>query len=189
MNITPILLQRIAPINHGARKSSQDTIISGVATTLNTLMESSGINTPLRVAHFLAQVCEESDGFVTAEEYATGVEYEGRTDLGNSEPGDGAKFKGRGLIQITGRYNYMKYGQLLKLPLIATPTAASIPACAARIAVSFWTQHGLNTFADSDDIESITKRVNGGLNGLLIRQGYLAQAKLALGYQEATPVV
>lgn len=180
MNITPILLQTIAPINHGARKSNQDAIISGVSPVLNTLLAASEINTPLRVAHFLAQVCEESDGFVTAEEYASGAAYEGRKDLGNTEPGDGERFKGRGLIQVTGRYNYMKYSQLLKLPLIASPQTAAVPGYAARIAVAFWTLHGLNAFADSDDVESITERVNGGLNGLLIRQGYLAQAKLAL---------
>ena len=86
--------------------------------------------------------------------------------LGNTEIGDGAKFKGRGLIMLTGRYNYQRYGDLIGVDLIKIPELAAEPDNAWFIAVLFWTVKGLNELADVDDIEGITKKINGGLGGL-----------------------
>lgn len=114
------------------------------------------------------------------EEIADGSAYEGRKSLGNTQPGDGKRFKGRGPIQLTGRANYQKYGELLKLDLIGNPKQAATPAVGFRIAALFWKLHGLNQLADAGDFVTITKRINGGLNGLAERQKYHTRAKLVL---------
>lgn len=138
------------------------------------------ITTLNREAHFLAQMCHESDAFSTRHEYASGEAYEGRADRGNTEPGDGARFKGRGLIQLTGRSNYRQFGKLLKLDLEDDPELATVPANAVLIACEFWRQHHLNHLCDIDDLKRITRRVNGGLNGLTQRWHYLVRARIAL---------
>lgn len=187
--VSEAMLRAVAPGNSGVRKIHQDAIITGIAPALLAQLPAAEIDSTIRMAHFLAQICEESDGFCTTEEYASGASYEGREDLGNTIAGDGVRFKGRGLIQVTGRYNYTLYGKLLKLPLLTQPTLAADPATAIQIAAAFWTKHGLNTLADADDIESITKRVNGGLNGLATREIYLARAKAALTPPATEPLV
>jgi putative chitinase len=170
------MLTAIAPQSAKARILDQKIITDAAVPALNTQLGAAGIDTELRVAHFLAQTCEESDGFCTTEEYASGAAYEGRRDLGNTQPGDGVRFKGRGLIMITGRYNYTDYGKSLGLPLLIQPALAGCPVNAVKIAIAFWTKHELNVFADKDDIETITRRINGGLNGLATRQTYLVRA-------------
>jgi putative chitinase len=159
-----------------ARGVQQRAITTAAAPAMNEKLAAAGIDTELRIAHFLAQTCEESDGYCTTVEYASGLAYEWRADLGNNQPGDGVKFKGRGLIMITGRANYTQYGKLLGLPLIDKPTLAADPMNAVSIAIAYWSEHGLNAFADEDDIETITRRINGGLNGLATRQTYLMRA-------------
>ena len=155
-------------------------IRTGVAAAMPDLATKFGINTPLRQAHFLAQCAHESAGMRTTTEYASGKEYEGRKDLGNTQPGDGVRFKGRGLIQLTGRANYAAYGKKLGIDLVSHPeTAAAFPA-AILTAGQYWADHGLNAFADKDDVLTITKRINGGTNGLAERKAYLAKAKKAL---------
>lgn len=175
------LLRAIAPHNGGARGISQGAIIDAVGPVLKETLTHYQIDAPLRAAHFLAQTCHESDGFVTTTEYASGAAYEGRADLGNTQPGDGVRFKGRGLIQLTGRSNYVAYGKLVGLDLIAHPVQAAEPVVSLKLACEFWNRHGLSAFADQDDIVSITQRINGGLNGLDSRQDYLAKSKAALG--------
>lgn len=144
------------------------------------------INTPIRLAHFLAQAAHETDGFQTLEEYASGKQYEGRKDLGNTQPGDGVRFKGRGIFQLTGRSNYAFYGNLTGLQLVDNPKLAAQPAVAATVAALYWQRKGLNTWADRDDVVQITKRINGGTNGLANRRSYLRKAKALLG---VAPVV
>jgi putative chitinase len=90
------------------------------------------------------------------------------------------RYKGRGLIQLTGLANYQRYGDLLQLDLVGNPELAADPATSLVIACKYWTLHGLNAFADQDDIETITRRINGGLNGLVDRSACLARAKAAL---------
>ena len=158
---------------NSARSKNQKAITAAAAPAMQEKLAAAGIDTELRIAHFLAQTCEESDGYCTTEEYASGLAYEWRADLGNNQPGDGVKFKGRGLIMITGRYNYTRYGKLLGLDLVNKPTLAAEPVNAVSIAIAYWSEHGLNAFADKEDIETITRRINGGLNGLATRQVYL----------------
>ena len=138
------------------------------------------LSTPLRVAHFLAQTGHESGSLKYVKELADGSAYEGRKDLGNTEPGDGKKFKGRGLIQITGRSNYKQYGDAVGVDLLTNPILLEKPPYVVDSAGWFWKKRNLNSFADLDDIEHITRRINGGLNGLPDRKIRLALAKKLL---------
>lgn len=144
-------------------------------------MTKAGINTPLRKAHFLAQVLHESGGFIYKEEIASGKAYEGRADLGNTQPGDGVRFKGRGWIQLTGRANYRKFGAMIGVDLENKPLLAATEENAAKLACAYWTDRKLNEKADADDLVGITKRINGGTNGLDDRRAKLASAKRVFG--------
>jgi predicted chitinase len=147
---------------------------------LQEAMQEFEINTPLREAAFLAQLGHESGELRYMEEIASGAAYEGRKDLGNTELGDGKRFKGRGPIQITGRANYKKYGEMLGLDLIADPEMAADPNVTFRLAGAFWKDKKLNPLADKQEFKAITKRINGGYNGLVDREKYYARAKKAL---------
>jgi putative chitinase len=153
------------------------------------------INTPKRQAYFIGQCMHESGGFKQlkenlnysakglmatwpsrfpdmdiAEKFERNPEkiankvYAGR--MGNTEDGDGAKYIGRGLIQLTGKENYANCGNAIGVDLVANPDLLSTPKYAALSAGWFWNRKGLNAFADADDIDTITKRINGGLIGL-----------------------
>ena len=148
---------------------------------LNAAMREFHINTPVRQAAFLAQIAHESGELRYVKELASGAAYEGRASLGNTQPGDGMKFKGRGLIQITGRNNYAECGKALGVDLITNPELLETNDLACRSAAWFWASHGLNDLADKGDFERITKRINGGYNGLKERQAYYAKAMLYLG--------
>ncbi len=148
---------------------------------LNNTMQRYAITTPLRKAHFIAQVGHESDGFNTNVEYASGAAYEGRRDLGNTQAGDGVRFKGRGLIQVTGRANYADCGRALGVDLISNPQRLGDYDLACLSAGWYWDTRKLNADADYDDILTITKVINGGTNGLADRQSYLARAKRVFG--------
>jgi len=148
------------------------------------------INTSLRIAHFLAQTAEESDGFCTTEEYASGRAYEGRLDLGNSHSGDGVLFKGRGLIQLTGRANYAAVGKRLGLDLVSNPTDVNNPIVYLLVSCMFWQHNKINVPADKGEILTVTQIVNGGQNGIDSRKAYLAKAKgllAPLSAQAVTP--
>ena len=95
---------------------------------------------------------------------------EGRADLGNTQPGDGSKYRGRGLIQITGRANYRDCGEALNLDLINHPELLEKPQHACQSAAWFWSTRGLNTLADQNKFDTITRRINGGQNGAADRQ-------------------
>jgi putative chitinase len=174
------VLEYIAPNVSGPKGGRQKAIIAAVSEVLQPTLAGYQIDTRLRVAHFLAQACHESDGFCTTEEYASGAAYEGRKDLGNTEPGDGKRFKGRGLFQLTGRANYVSYGKALDVDLVDNPILAANPVMSLKIACEFWKEHNLNKFADADDLITVTKRINGGLNGIESRRVYLTKAKAAL---------
>lgn len=142
------------------------------------------IDTPLRQAHFLAQIGHESGELRFREELASGAAYEGRADLGNAQPGDGPKYKGRGLIQLTGRANYGAYGQALgqEKDLLKKPErVAEDAALCVDAAGWFWERRKLNELADRDDLIGITRRINGGTNGLDDRKRLLQRAKSLLG--------
>lgn len=130
-----------------------------------------------REAAFLAQVAHESGECRYVHEIASGAAYEGRKDLGNTEPGDGVRYKGRGLLQITGRANYTACGEALALPLVEQPELLETPINACRSAGWFWKTHGLNELADKGDFLLITKRINGGTNGYADRMAYYQRAQ------------
>lgn len=136
---------------------------------LNAAMAEFGIDTPLRQASFLAQVAHESGQLLWLRELASGAAYEGRSDLGNIIAGDGVRFRGRGLLQITGRANYAACGVALGMDLLASPQLLEQPLAACRSAGWFWQSRGLNRLADAGDQERVTRRINGGLNGLARR--------------------
>ena len=156
--------------------------VATFASPLATHMTAHGIDTPLRRAHFLAQIGHESGELRYTEEIASGDAYEGRQDLGNKEVGDGRRFKGRGLIQLTGRANYRAFGQAIGVDLLADPQrVATDPDLAVAVACWFWKARGLNALADQDDAGAVTKRINGGLNGLADRLRKLERARFFLG--------
>lgn len=146
------------------------------------LMPQFGINTPLRQAHFIAQLAHESGSLHYVKELASGQAYEGRKDLGNINKGDGIKYKGRGLIQITGRHNYTLFQNYLGCaPDIMThPEYLEQPHLAVMVSCWFWKTHGLNELADKDSFVTITKRINGGTNGINERKAFLIRAKKEL---------
>lgn len=142
------------------------------------------ISTPTRQAAFLAQVGEESGGLHWLVELwgptATQLRYDTRYDLGNIAPGDGFKYRGRGLIQITGRANYKSAGDALGVDLIARPELLGESELACRSAGWFWKSHGCNELADAGNFEAVTKRINGGLTGYPERLGLWEAAKAVL---------
>ena len=182
------VLHEIAPRFRGSRAERQASIIEAVSGALRSTLAEYEIDTRLRAAHFLAQICHESDGLCTTEEYASGEAYEGREDLGNTKSGDGRRFKGRGLIQLTGRANYQTYGDALDLNLVSEPELAAEPQTSLRIACEYWRRRHINERCDRDDILAVTRAVNGGLNGLEGRRVYLATAKAALARLDAVRV-
>lgn len=144
-------------------------------------MDEFEINTPERVAAFLAQVAHESGSLRYVQEIASGEAYEGRKDLGNLYPGDGFRFKGRGLLQVTGRRNILDCGLALGLDLVSNPELLEIPELACRSAAWFWSVKGCNELADRGDFLRVTKVINGGTNGYKDRLAYYERAQRVLG--------
>lgn len=173
-------MREIAPRFSGKNAERQAAIIAAVGEVLQPTLEEYDITDRLRIAHFLAQTCHESAGFRTTEEFASGDAYEGRADLGNTQPGDGRRFKGRGLLQLTGRANYREYGRALGLDLEADPARAADPVLSLRIACEYWKRRNINAACDRDDLIKVTKLINGGTNGLEDRRALTAKAKTAL---------
>ena len=149
---------------------------------LNNAMVEYGINTPKRIAAFVAQLAHESGEFRYMRELASGEAYEGREDLGNTQVGDGVKFRGRGPIQITGRNNYRDCSLALygDERLLEDPTPLEQPTDGCRAAGWFWKTRKLNHLADNSKFVAITKRINGGTNGLADREAYYMRAKEVL---------
>ncbi len=141
------------------------------AAALTLAMADGKINTRLRQAAFLAQIGHESGSLLYSKELGGPsyfAKYDGRKDLGNTQPGDGARFAGRGLIQVTGRANYGRASQALfgDDRLLKTPELLEQPEWAAKSAVWFWSTRNLNELADADRFTDLTKKINGGTNGL-----------------------
>ena len=168
---------------HGIMINAESRRVTIFTDILSSKMATRAINTPLRQAHFLAQLGHESGELRYLEEIASGDAYEGRTDLGNTQSGDGRRFKGRGLIQLTGRANYKAYGDAIGIDLCSEDNCHRIstdPELAVDVACWFWQTRDLNTLADRDDVEGITRRINGGRNGLADRKRQLTRGKFFL---------
>jgi putative chitinase len=179
--------------------------LDALANSLEEHATSVGVNTLLRRAHFIAQMAHESGGFrrfvenlnYSAERIAQvwprlapraselahkpdalgNAAYADRMGNGNEASGDGWRYRGRGLIQLTGRDNYRSAGSALDIGLIGSPQRAAEPADAVRIALWFWGSRKCNDAADADDVARVTRLINGGLNGLEDRQRLTAAAK------------
>jgi len=176
MSLTQQQLLRILP---NARP------VAGVfVPVLNTAMQRYQIVGSKRVAAFIAQIGHESGQLRYVREIwgptPAQTKYEGRADLGNTQSGDGSKYRGRGLIQITGRANYVACGEALGLDLISFPELLELPQHATMSAAWFWKQNGLNDLADRDQLNTITRRINGGLNGLQDRLDIWSRARAVL---------
>jgi putative chitinase len=174
-------------------------LMPGLAEWINKLCPGYDIDTPREFAHFLAQACHETDHFYTLREYASGKAYEGRVDLGNTRPGDGVKYRGRGIFQTTGRGNYLKLGVTKgqRDLFINTPELLEQPEYAVWSACEYWKTHGLNDVANHADTDILKKKykkqvinvspveyigitINGGYNGMDERKKYYAIAKTVL---------
>lgn len=167
-------------------------------------------DSPLRAAHFLAQVLHESGGLVHTEEslwytaarlkavwphrfptVASAAPYAGNPEalanhtyggrMGNDEDGDGWRYRGRGMIQITGKDMYAKVGEMLGVDLVEDPDQVLGALCAAPAAAAIWEIKGCNEAADADDIDGVTKRINGGLIGLEERTAFLQRLRMEMG--------
>ena len=162
-----------------APKAKPD-IVAGLTRDFDRLARENGVTTRLRLCHFLAQAAHESDGFRTLEEYggpAYFLRYEGRADLGNTQAGDGLRYHGRGIFQLTGRANYRRFGQIIGDDLENDPQRAKEPAISLSVAFAYWRERRIDSAADADDVAAVTKLINGGRNGLAERARYLDKAK------------
>jgi len=143
---------------------------------LNKCLRTFNITTTLRIRHFLAQISHESGGGIYTEELASGADYEGRSDLGNTHPGDGRKYKGAGFIQLTGRANYQALSNYLHDPKVmdgVSYVASKYPATSAGF---WWHNNYMNALCDTNpSVEQVTLRVNGGYNGLEDRKKYYSR--------------
>ena len=147
--------------------------------SFNKWADTFGIDTKLRAVHYIAQVAHETAELRYTEEIASGQQYEGRKDLGNVVAGDGKRFKGRGYLQCTGRANYQAYADsgFCNGDLMAHPEwLAKQPGC-QKASMFFWLKNNLNKWADNDDVKGVSRRVNGGYNGLAQRMYYWRVAK------------
>ena len=118
------------------------------------------------LAAFLGQCAHESAKFTTTKEFADGSQYEGRKDLGNVKPGDGVRYKGRGFIQITGRANYTAAAKDLGIDLVNHPELAEKPDVAAKVSLWYWQKRVQPKITNFTNTKAVTKKVNGGVNGL-----------------------
>jgi putative chitinase len=150
---------------------------------INDSLDKAGINTPQRLASYIAQLMHESGCLVYSKELASGAEYEGRHDLGNTHPGDGVRFKGRGPIQVTGRTNYAACSVFLfgDERLLDHPELLEQPENGVAAAAWFWHYHGCNQLADENDQRALCRRINGGMNGFDERFAFYEQAAKVLG--------
>lgn len=149
---------------------------------LNKFMNEYEINNQIRIQMFLAQIGHESGELRYVEELASGQAYEGRKDLGNLHPGDGVMFKGRGLIQLTGRNNYSIMSKSFNVDFISNPNLLSEPEWAVRSACWFWSTKGLNSIADTGDFRRVTRIINGGYNGMTDRERIYELCKQHIQY-------
>ena len=161
--ITENLLIKTAP--------NSEKVASIVADWFNKYSVQFEITTPERVSAFMSQTIVESASFTATREFASGSAYEGRLDLGNVFPGDGKRYKGRGYIQITGRTNYAAVSKFIfgDDTLVKNPDLLATPQYAMLSAMWFWKDRALNALADKQWFETITRRINGGLNGFETR--------------------
>lgn len=200
-----LTLDQLYKINNNLNKKECEYYLNA----LNKVLPEYEINSPLRIAHFLAQILHESGhlkyksenlnysaqsllkvfpkyfkDIVDANNYArqpvkiANRVYANRMGNGNEASGEGWKFRGRGLLQLTGKSNYIECGKFCKLDLIQFPDSIlGDPELNIKVACWYWSSRGLNQHADRNDITTITKKINGGLNGIEDRTKILSKAR------------
>jgi putative chitinase len=190
---------QITPEHLAAIAGKPTRLMPGLAEWLNATCPLYEIDTPQEYCHFLAQACHETDHFRTLREYASGRAYEGRADLGNTQPGDGARFRGRGIFQTTGRANYLQLGikKGRRDLFINNPELLEQSEHAVWSACEFWRTRGLNDVANHADSDMLKKKyrrqiidvspmeyigitINGGYNGMDERKKFYAIAQRVL---------
>lgn len=142
------------------------------------------ITSDLQIVHWIAQATHETEEFRYLTELGDAAyfaQYEGRADLGNTQPGDGFTYRGRGIFQITGRWNYAHFGAEIGEPLETNPDLAAQPDIAVKIACQFWKERQIGVPADADWLVGVTRKINGGLNGLADRQAILTRVRGVCG--------
>ena len=189
----------VTPEHLAAIAGRTTALMPALADWMNSLCPSYEIDTAREYGHFLAQACHETDHFKTLREYASGSAYEGRADLGNTQAGDGIRFRGRGIFQTTGRANYLQLGikKGRRDLFINTPELLELPEYAVWSACEFWKTRGLNDVANHADtdvlkkkyrgniidvspVEYISLTINGGYHGMEERKKYYALAQQVL---------
>lgn len=189
----------ITPAHLAAIAGRTTALMPELAHWMNKLCPSYEIDTAREYGHFLAQACHETDHFKTLREYASGSAYEGRADLGNTQPGDGIRFRGRGIFQTTGRANYLQLGikKGRRDLFINTPELLEQPEYAVWSACEFWKTRGLTDVANHADtdvlkkkyrgniidvspVEYISLTINGGYRGMEERKKFYALAQQVL---------
>jgi putative chitinase len=197
---------QITPEHLAAIAGKPTRLMLGLAEWLNATCPLYEIDTPQEYCHFLAQACHETDHFNTLREYASGRAYEGRADLGNTQAGDGVRFKGRGIFQTTGRANYLQLGikKGRRDLFINNPELLEQPEHAVWSACEFWRTRGLNDVANHADSDVLKKKyrrqiidvspveyigitINGGYNGMDERKKFYAIAQRVLVEAPAGP--
>ena len=160
-------------------------IAAGWLKPISDAMKKYEINTAIRIASFLSQIGHESGGLRYVREIWGPTDaqdgYEGRYDLGNTDSGDGKKYRGRGLIQITGRANYQKVSEAFSVDFVKNPELLETFENAAMSAAWFWSTKDLNRKADLGDFVGITKKINGGTNGYKERIDLYNASRKVLG--------
>ena len=173
-NITTDQIRKLVP-------TAKMEFVAPLATNCVAARQELGLEvTPLHICHFMAQLAHESAGFRTMREFwgptPAQQRYEGRKDLGNTQPGDGKRFMGRGYLQITGRANYTTYGAAISQPLTTSPELAEDPVAALNIACIYWKNRKIDIPAGQNNISEVTRRINGGFNGLSERTALFKKA-------------
>lgn len=168
----------IAALMRAAVGSGTAPLATALAPELATRLPAQGIVTAPEIQMFLAQSCVETDGFRTLKEYGGAkyfARYDGRKDLGNTQPGDGARFPGRGVLQTTGRYNYTQLHKITGIDCVEHPELLEQPGPAVESAAIYWVKRELRTPALAGDVLRCTKLINGGTNGFEERKAAYAR--------------
>lgn len=145
------------------------------------------IDTDVAKAHFLAQSMHESGGFLFLRELGSNKyfqKYEMSNALGNNKPGDGPKYKGRGLFQLTGRFNYTRASNYFKVDFLSSPELIEQPVWACRTAGWFWESNRMNELTKENDFLGVTFKVNGGFNGVVDRYNRILTAFKVIGFSQ-----
>lgn len=188
MEITKEQLKAIMPNIEGNIKKNKNfagVTLDKVVELLNKYAEEFDIDNAQRWAHYLAQIAHESMEFRYTEEIASGARYDTgalAVKLGNTpqKDGDGQKYKGRGLMQLTGKYNYTEYKEFCGFDVLKHPELLAKPVGAIRSSMWIWKKKNLNYYADIDALLTITKLINGGTNGYSERKKYYNRARRAI---------